>query len=126
MRRIGTLILAVLAACDFSLCIGAQVLTFRTKAWLSFAPPPCRMPLGPSQASPKLIPKEWPPHDRPRHTLQRSEARSRGSVASTVGRVQLFDDLERAASKIIAPRKFNIGLMDAGRRTDDKTLKFHL
>ena len=28
--------------------------------------------------------------DRPRHTLQRSEARSRGSVASTVGRVQRF------------------------------------
>ena len=61
MLRIGTLVLAVLAACDFSLCIGAQVLTFRTKAWLSFAPPPCRMPLGPSQASPELIPKEWPP-----------------------------------------------------------------
>ena len=59
--RIGTLVLAVVAACDFSLYIGAQVLTFRTKAWLSFAPPPCRMPLGPSQASPKLIPKEWPP-----------------------------------------------------------------
>ena len=38
--RIGTLVLAVLAACDFSLYIGAQVLTFRTKAWLSFAPPP--------------------------------------------------------------------------------------
>ena len=59
--RIGTLVLAVLAACDFPLYIGAQVLTFRTKAWLSFAPPPCRMPLGPSQASPKLIPKGWPP-----------------------------------------------------------------
>ena len=29
---------------------------------------------------------------RPRHTLQRSEARSRGSVASTVGRVQRFQD----------------------------------
>jgi hypothetical protein len=42
--RIGTLVLAVLAACDFSLYIGAQVLTFRTKARLSFAPPPCRMP----------------------------------------------------------------------------------
>src|ERR1700756_1608545 len=26
--------------------IGAQVLTFRTRAWLSFAPPICRMPLG--------------------------------------------------------------------------------
>ena len=59
--RIGTLVLAVLTACDFSLCIGAQVPTFRTKAWLSFAPPPCRMPLGPSQASPKLIPEEWQP-----------------------------------------------------------------
>ncbi len=54
-------VLAVLAACDFSLYIGAQVLTFHTRAWLSFAPPPCRMPLGPSQASPKLIPEEWPP-----------------------------------------------------------------
>ena len=34
--------------------------------------------------------KRW--RDRPRHTLQRSEARSRGSVASTVGRVQRFKD----------------------------------
>src|ERR1700757_2644862 len=74
VRRIGTLILAVLAACDFSLCIGAQVLTFRTKAWLSFAPPPCRMPLGPSQASPKLIPKEWPPPEK----LNAPEIRSGG------------------------------------------------
>ena len=31
---------------------------------------------------------------------------------------QLFDDLERAASKTIAPQKFNIGFMDAGRRTE--------
>ena len=38
----------------------AQVLTFRTRAWLSFAPPICRMPLGPSQASPKLIPEVGP------------------------------------------------------------------
>jgi hypothetical protein len=44
--RIGTLTLAVGAACDLSLCIGGQVLTFRTRAWLSFAPPTCRMPLG--------------------------------------------------------------------------------
>src|SRR2546423_1613479 len=36
----------------------AQVLTFRTKAWSSFAPPTCRMPLGQSQASPELIPEE--------------------------------------------------------------------
>ena len=61
VRHIGTLVLAVLAACDFSLCIGAQVLTFRTKAWLSFAPPPCRMPLGQSEASSKLIPEAGSP-----------------------------------------------------------------
>jgi hypothetical protein len=36
------------------------LLTFRTRAWLRFAPPICRMPLGPSQASPKLIPEVGP------------------------------------------------------------------
>src|SRR6266566_8773019 len=36
----------------------AQVLTFRTKAWSSFAPSTCRMPLGQSQVSPELIPEE--------------------------------------------------------------------
>ena len=30
--------------------------------------------------------------DRPRHTLQHSEARFRGSVAGTVGRVQRFKE----------------------------------
>src|SRR3979490_1499739 len=48
-RRIGTFGLAVGAACAFSLGIADQVLTFRTRAWLSVAPPTCRMPLGPSQ-----------------------------------------------------------------------------
>jgi hypothetical protein len=43
-RRIGTFGLAVGAACAFSLGIADQVLTFRTRAWLSFAPPTCRMP----------------------------------------------------------------------------------
>jgi hypothetical protein len=38
--------------------IAGQVLTFRTRARLSFAPPTCRMPLGPSQASPKLVPED--------------------------------------------------------------------
>ena len=44
---------------------GAQVLTFRTKAWSSFAPPTCRMPLGPyqgiSRADPggRVIPRFW-------------------------------------------------------------------
>jgi hypothetical protein len=53
-RRIGTFGLAVGAACAFSLGIAGQVLTFRTKAWSSFAPPTRRMPLGQSQASPEL------------------------------------------------------------------------
>src|SRR5262249_6608235 len=57
LRRIGTFSLAVGAACAFSLGIAGQVLTFRTGARLSFAPPTCRMPLGPSQASPELIPE---------------------------------------------------------------------
>jgi hypothetical protein len=35
-----------------------QVLTFRTKAWSSFAPPTCRMSLGPYQGIPELIPEE--------------------------------------------------------------------
>ena len=59
--RFGTLALAVGAACGLSLGIGEQVLTFRTKAWSSFAPPTCRMPFGPSQASPELIPGEGSP-----------------------------------------------------------------
>jgi hypothetical protein len=46
LRRIGTFGLAVGAACAFSLGIAGQVLTFRTRAWLSFAPSTCRMPLG--------------------------------------------------------------------------------
>ena len=46
LRRIGTFDLAVGAACAFSLSIAGQVLTFHTKAWSSFAPPTCRMPLG--------------------------------------------------------------------------------
>src|SRR6185312_8584333 len=40
---------------------GAQVLTFHTTAWSSFAPPTCRMSLGQSQASPELIPEEGSP-----------------------------------------------------------------
>src|SRR5262249_57746129 len=51
--RFGTLALAVGAACGLSLGIGEQVPTFRTKASSSFAPPTCRMPLGPPQASPE-------------------------------------------------------------------------
>jgi hypothetical protein len=61
LRRIGTFGLAVGAACAFSLGIAGQVLTFHTGARSRFAPPTCRMPLGPSQASPKLIPKDEPP-----------------------------------------------------------------
>ena len=38
------------------LSIAGQVLTFRTRARLSFAPPPCRMPLGQSQDIPQADP----------------------------------------------------------------------
>ena len=44
--RFGTLVLAVCAAWTSPLASEQQVLTFRTRAWLSFAPPTCRMPLG--------------------------------------------------------------------------------
>src|SRR5260370_11494299 len=56
LRRIGTFSLAVGAACAFSLAIAGQVLTFRTRARLSFAPPTCRMPLGQSQDIPQADP----------------------------------------------------------------------
>src|SRR5262245_66637523 len=59
LRRIGTFGLAVGAACAFSLGIAGQVLTFRTRAWSSFAPPPRRMPLGQSQAIPRANPGGW-------------------------------------------------------------------
>src|SRR5262249_41307870 len=58
--RFSTLALAVGAACGFSLHVvgrdEAQVLTFRTKAWSSFAPPTCRMPLGQYQGIPRADP----------------------------------------------------------------------
>src|SRR5580704_13908912 len=44
--RFGTLVLAVGAAWTSPLASERQVLTFRTRAWLSFAPSTCRMPLG--------------------------------------------------------------------------------
>jgi hypothetical protein len=44
--RFGTLVLEVCAAWTSPLASERQVLTFRTRAWLSFAPPTCRMPLG--------------------------------------------------------------------------------
>ena len=46
MLRFGTLVLAVGAAWTSPLASERQVLTFRTRAWLSFAPSTCRMPLG--------------------------------------------------------------------------------
>src|SRR6266705_3230704 len=55
-RRIGTFGPAVRAACAFSLGIAGQVLTFRTRAWLSFAPPTCRMPLGQPPGFPRTDP----------------------------------------------------------------------
>ena len=43
--------------------ITGQVLTFRTRARLSFAPPICRMPLGQSQCIPELIPEDGCPFE---------------------------------------------------------------
>src|SRR5207244_7088128 len=58
--RFGTLALTVGAACGLSLHADgrdeAQVLTLRTKAWSSFAPPTCRMPLGQYQGIPRADP----------------------------------------------------------------------
>jgi hypothetical protein len=54
--------LAPLVACPFTPPIegersdAVQVLTFQTKDWSSFAPPTCRMPLGPSQDIPQADP----------------------------------------------------------------------
>ena len=54
--RIGTLILAVCAAWMSPFASERQVLTFRTRAWLSFAPPTCRMPFGQAPGSPRADP----------------------------------------------------------------------
>ena len=56
LRRIGTFGLAVLAACAFSLGIAGEVLTFHIGAWLSFAPPTCRLPSGQYQDIPQTDP----------------------------------------------------------------------
>ncbi len=62
LRHLGTFGLAVVTACAFSLGIAGQVLTFRTRAWLSFAPPTCRMPSRPAfRSAPGLIPEEGSP-----------------------------------------------------------------
>ncbi len=74
----------------FSLGIAGKVLTFRTRARLSFAPPTCRMPLGPSQASPKLIPEAGSapgfdiayPETRHRKTLQNQRTFHRSGWAT--------------------------------------------
>ena len=78
--RFGTLILVVGAACDLSLGIAAQVLTFRTRAWLSFAPPICRMPFGQasgfSRTDPggRVTPRFWHRLIRFRHFIDGSLA----------------------------------------------------
>ncbi len=54
--RIGTLILADSAAWIPPLASERQVPTFHTRAWSSFAPPTCRMPLGQSSGKPRIDP----------------------------------------------------------------------
>jgi hypothetical protein len=72
LRRTGNFGLAVGAACAFSLGTG-HVLTFRTRARLSFALPICRMPLGQSQDIPqanpgrRVNPRFWHRLNRFRH-----------------------------------------------------------
>src|SRR6478609_7749506 len=64
----------------FSLGIAGQVLTFHTRARLSFAPPPCRMPLGQSQCIPQAdpggmaTPRFWHRLIRFRHVISGSLA----------------------------------------------------
>src|SRR6202048_301752 len=64
----------------FSFSIAGQVLTFRTRARLSFAPPPCRMPLGQSQCIPQAdpggvaTPRFWHRLIRFRHVISGSLA----------------------------------------------------
>ena len=56
MLRIGTLILVVCTTWMSPLASERQVLTFRTRAWLSFVPPTCRMALGQYQDVPQADP----------------------------------------------------------------------
>ena len=60
--------------------IADEVLTFRTKAWSSFAPPPCRMPLGQYQGIPRAGPGGWIT-PRFRHRLPFSTRRRRFACA---------------------------------------------
>jgi hypothetical protein len=87
LRRIGTFGLAVGAACAFSLGIAGQVRTFLTRAWLSFVPPTCRMPLGRSQDIPqtdpvgRVTPRFWHRLIRFRHFIDGSLALASLSLA---------------------------------------------
>src|SRR5262249_16093009 len=54
--RFGTLVLAVCAAWTSPLASERQVLTFRTRAWLRFAPPTCRMPLWQASGFSRAVP----------------------------------------------------------------------
>src|SRR5262249_41658528 len=79
--RFGTFALAVGTACDFSLLnIEEQVLTFRTNAWLCFAPPPCRMSLGQYHVIPRADPRGRG-NPRFRHRLIRFRQFIDGSLA---------------------------------------------
>jgi hypothetical protein len=78
--RIGTLALADLAAWTSPFASGRQVLTFRTKAWSSFAPPTCRMPLGRTSGNPRTDPGRLA-NPRFRHRLIRFRHFISGSLA---------------------------------------------
>jgi hypothetical protein len=78
--RFGTLVLAVGAAWTSPLASERQVLTFRTRAWLSFAPSTCRMPLGQTSGFSRAGPggRDTP---RFRHRLIRFRHFINGSLA---------------------------------------------
>jgi hypothetical protein len=78
--RVGTLVLAVWAVWTSPLASERQVLTFRTRAWLSFAPPTCRMPLGQASGFSRTDPggRDTP---RFRHRLIRFRYLIGGSLA---------------------------------------------
>jgi hypothetical protein len=73
--RIGTLVLAVLTACDFSLCIGAQGPTFRYKSLVELRaasmPDAAWAVSGISQADPEgmATPRFWHRLIRFRHVI---------------------------------------------------------
>src|SRR5215467_10310189 len=80
--RFGTVALAAGTACGFSLGIEAQVRTLHASAWLRFAPPTCRMPLGQHHVIPRtdLEGSASPPTNSPLRRQTRKAGRASPSL----------------------------------------------